>query len=132
MRGEYLVDLSYGILFLLFMIVVGRFINSKGRVFLSDAFATSPKIADAVASLLNVGFYIICVGLLLWTIGTGPHGTVIYTNTPSGAHTEVVFPLRDSIRKVLMPVGVSIFIVGVIHFLNILAVAILSRKRSGD
>ncbi|HEY1267550.1 MAG TPA: hypothetical protein VGH16_09860 [Candidatus Binatia bacterium] len=129
---EYWVDLSYGVLFLLFTIFTGSFINRKGRAFLADAFAASPTTGEALASLLNIGFYIICAGLLLWTIGTGPHGTVIYHQGPTGTQTETVFLVGDSIRKVFFLVGLSIFVVGIIHLINILAVAILSRKRSPD
>ena len=95
------------------MFFVGRYLRVKGDVFLADSFEKNPSVAEAVSSLLNIGFYIICIGILLMNMGSNEYAADLYA----------------FLRNLSVRLGLSIFAVGAIHFFNILVVAILSRKR---
>ena len=43
---------------------LGRTFHRAGGVFLRDAFAENAKLVDAVARLLDIGFYLVSVGFI--------------------------------------------------------------------
>ena len=54
---------------------VGRTLNRNGRIFLLENYAGKPQLADAINQMLLVGFYLINIGYIAYTMrirGTGP------------------------------------------------------------
>ena len=54
---------------------VGRTLNRNGRIFLLENYADKPQLADAINQMLLVGFYLINIGYIAYTMrirGSGP------------------------------------------------------------
>ena len=54
---------------------VGRTLNRNGRIFLLENYADKPQLADAINQMLLVGFYLINIGYIAYTMrirGVGP------------------------------------------------------------
>lgn len=57
------IGLSLGITFW-----VGRTLNRNGRIFLLENYADKPQLADAINQMLLVGFYLINIGYIAYTM----------------------------------------------------------------
>ncbi len=110
----------YAGFFAAFTFFVGAALRSRGWLFLSSAFEHRPAVASSVQFLLNLGFYLTCLGLLLWNLGTDPS-----TRWVDG---KQVFTLRDVVQSVSTRLGVSIIVVAALHTVNILVLSILNQK----
>lgn len=82
---------------------VARTLHRRGRVFLVDAFHGQEDLADSVNHLLAVGFYLINVGYVTFTLRT--------SGTPAN--------LRQAIELVSDKLGVVLLVLGVMHFFNL-------------
>jgi len=54
---------------------VGRTLNRNGRIFLLENYEDKPQLADAINQMLLVGFYLINIGYIAYTMrirGEGP------------------------------------------------------------
>ena len=100
--------------FIGFTIGVGHLLRTRGRVFLDHTFGDNPAVAGSVQLLLNLGFYLICGGLLLWNLGV-----------PATSDSR---SLAETIRTVSLRLGISIFVVAAFHSLNLLVLSILNRN----
>ena len=105
----------YAAAFIAFTFVVGHTLRTKGYVFLSHTFNRNPAVADSVQFLLSLGFYLLCAGLLLWNLGEPPVEQWSFQRVLENASVRL---------------GVSIFVVAVLHSFNILVLAILNRNNS--
>jgi len=106
----------FALIYIPLMIVLGETIHAQGRKLLRHAFGSDSPVASAVSMLLRLGWYITSGGLLLWNLGVDS-GTA--SNTVDGRWTDVSLRL-----------GVALFVVGVLHGLNILAVSLFHRKNA--
>jgi len=119
----------YAVLFTGFAAVVGRMLKRHGGVLLADSFGDDSPVGKSVSFLLDLGFYLLCLGLVLWNVGSPPTGQ--WRPDPDNPQQSMnVFAPEDVFYSVAMRLGVSIFVVAVFHSLNILVVSILSRKRT--
>jgi hypothetical protein len=100
-------------IFLPLMIIVGEFIHYYGRKVLSHAFGEAGAVSYAVTMLLRFGWYLIAVGLLLWNLGIKESDDA------------------DVFASVSLRLGITLFVLGFLHGINILAVSIFQRKQSG-
>lgn len=89
---------------------VARTLHSNGRTFLLDAFNGNEALADSVNHLLVVGFYLLNLGWIIFTLRT-------YHQVDSG---------RALVEMVSDKVGFVLIVLGLMHFANIL---IFSRMR---
>ena len=96
-------------------IALGETIHAQGRSVLQHAFGSVNPVSGAIGMLLRLGWYITSGGLLLWNLGIPSAGKEDF----SGLMTEVSLRL-----------GVALFIVGVLHGLNLLAVSLFHRKNT--
>ena len=110
----------YAVLFATFTYLVGSALRSRGWLFLSNTFENRPAVASSVQFLLNLGFYLMCLSLLLWNLGLDPS-----TRWVDG---KQVFTVRDLVQTVSVRLGISIFVVAAFHTINILVLSILSTK----
>ena len=108
----------YALLFIPFSIVLGEIIHRRGRLVVTSAFSTDTAVAAALSALLRIGWYLLCTGLLLWNIGT------------EGDILTRPYTLQRVISEVLFRLGVSIFVVAIMHGFNILALSLFHRKRT--
>lgn len=107
--------LLFAALFIPFAIIVGELIHRQGKKLVFHALGEASPVAEAVATLLRIGWYLITTGLLLWNLGT----------TFRSAAWEPM------LRDVSLRLGIAIFAVGVLHGLNILSLSLFHRKNAG-
>lgn len=110
-----------GILSIVFIIAVAsitRILSAYGRRFLNHTFKSDDAIVQPIHILLNLGFYLLCIGLFLWNIGV----------EGSSYSQENIY--LQVIEDAALRLGISIFVVGAFHSINILVLAIPNRKNS--
>jgi hypothetical protein len=110
----------YGVLFLAFIYFTGAALRKRGWTFLSNTFEHRPAVADSVQFLLSLGFYLTCLSLLLWNLGTDPSGSW----SPEGRE----FTTKDIVQTVATRLGICIFVVSIFHTINLLTLAVLNKK----
>jgi hypothetical protein len=108
----------FGVVFIIAVAIIARILTAYGRRFLNHTFKSDDSIVQPVHILLNLGFYLLCIGLFLWNIGIGGS---------SYSQENIYFQV---IEDAALRLGVSIFVVGAFHSINILVLAILNRKNS--
>lgn len=91
---------------------VARTLHKNGRTFLLDAFHGREEMADSVNHLLVVGFYLLNLGWIIFTLRT-------YT---------VVDSARALMELVSDKVGFVLIMLGVMHFVNILVFSRMRRR----
>jgi hypothetical protein len=109
----------FTVVFVPLVVILARILGTYGKRFLNHTFRSDENIVQPVNVLLNLGFYLLSAGLFLWNIGVGGNGYV-----PPGNLT--VLGLEDGALRL----GISIFVIGAFHSINILVIAILNRKNS--
>ncbi len=102
--------LVFAVIFVPIMILLGELIHAQGRKLLSHAFGGGSQVGGAVSILLRIGWYVTSVGLLLWNFGIEP-----------AAQEETV---GNSFTEISLRLGVSLFVVGLLHGINLLAVSL--------
>lgn len=109
------IEYSYGAYLALSLaatVWVARTLHKNGQVFLVDAFQGNAELADSVNHLLVVGFYLINIGYVTMTLTT-------YGNLET---------LRSAIELVSGKVGTILFVLGMMHFLNLYVFYRLRRR----
>ena len=90
---------------------VAQTLHKNGRVFLLDVFQGRADLADSVNHLLVVGFYLVNLGFVSWTLKVG-------YSIPDA---------RVSIETLSVKIGLVLLVLGFMHFFNLL---VFSRMRS--
>lgn len=108
----------FAVAFIIAVATIARILSAYGRRFLNHTFKSDDAIVQPVHILLNLGFYLLCIGLFFWNIGVGGS---------SYSQENVYFQV---IEDAALRFGISIFVVGAFHSINILVLAILNRKNS--
>jgi hypothetical protein len=108
----------FAVAFIIAVAIIARILSAYGRRFLNHTFKSDDAIVQPVHILLNLGFYLLCIGLFLWNIGV----------EGSSYSQENIY--LQVIQDAALRLGVSIFVVGAFHSINILVLAILNRKNS--
>ncbi|SCL20914.1 hypothetical protein GA0070624_2160 [Micromonospora rhizosphaerae] len=90
---------------------VARALSRNGLVFLEDVFADQ-RLANAVNSLLVVGFYLLNLGYV----------------TVAMKDTDPVHTTSQALEELSMKVGLVLLVLGALHFFNVFA---LGRYRRG-
>ena len=106
--------LLFTLIYLPLIIVVGELIHRQGRTVLRHAFGDTSAVATAVSMLLRFGWYLTSLGLLLWNLGV--------------QDSEWDVTHSDQFTRVCFRLGVAIFVLGVLHGGNLLAVSLFHRK----
>ena len=106
--------IAYIALFVAFTLVVGYLLRTRGRVFLEHVVANDSRTTDATNFLLNIGFYLLCLGILLLNIAAEPH----------------IATIAEAIRSVALRLGLGVVAVAVLHSLNVVVLALLIRRTS--
>ena len=108
----------FAVVFIIAVAIIARILSAYGRRFLNHTFKSDDALVQPVHILLNLGFYLLCIGLFLWNIGVGG----------SSYSQENIY--LQVIEDAALRLGISIFVVGAFHSVNILVLAILNRKNS--
>jgi hypothetical protein len=85
---------------------VGRTLNRNGRIFLLENYADKPQLADAINQMLLVGFYLINIGYISYTMrieGNGP------------------YTLAEGLEFLSTKIGAMAIVLGVMHFVLMFA-----------
>ncbi|MEV5713704.1 hypothetical protein AB0L41_07400 [Amycolatopsis mediterranei] len=93
-------------------VLVARTLSKHGRTFLTEVFADSPGLANAVNQLLVVGFYLISLGFV----------TLFLTSSTLVLTTRGVFELLS------VKIGTVALVLGVMHLLNVLVFNGIRRR----
>jgi hypothetical protein len=91
---------------------VARTLHKNGRTFLLDAFQGNEGLADSVNHLLVVGFYLLNLGWIIFTLRT-------YNDVMTG---------RALIELVSDKVGFVLIMLGIMHFGNIFVFSRMRRR----
>jgi hypothetical protein len=108
--------LTYLAVSLLVTIWVAHTLRRNGRSFLVDAFQGNVELADSINHLLVVGFYLINVGYVALALRTA----------------DQVTTARSAIELVCNKVGLVLFVLGAMHFLNLYVFNRLRRRGLAD
>lgn len=103
---------------------VARTLFSNGQAFLIDIFHREKALSDAVARLLDVGFYLVNIGfaLLLMKI-TIPE---VY-NYATRQYTTTVIGNQQMIEILSRKLGAFVFMLGIMLFINFFILLLLRR-----
>jgi len=112
MTQEPITIIAFSMLFIPFTLVVGHFLRTRGDVFLRFVFGGESTAVSATNFLLNIGFYLLCLGLLLLNIGS-----------PSRPGSWL-----GIIQEVAIRLGLCVTVVAVLHSVNVLVLALLIRR----
>lgn len=91
---------------------VARTLFKNGRIFLIDSFSGNKEMADAVNTLLTVGFYLVNIGFVAFFLRFG--------EKPSS--------LIESIEYISIKMGTVLFFLGMAHMFNVFNFARMRRK----
>lgn len=91
---------------------VARTLYRRGQVFLTDSFHGNRELAESVNHLLVVGFYLINVGYVTYTLRSAAE---IYT-------------LRAAIELLADKLGLVLLVVGGMHLFNVFVFARFRRR----
>jgi len=91
---------------------VAKALFKNGKIFLIDIFHGNTALADSVNNLLLVGFYLINIGYVVYTLQT---------------HTNVSNP-TIMIEELSVKIGFIILVLGVMHFFNLFVFFRLRKK----
>lgn len=80
---------------------VGRTLNSNGRIFLMESYADRPQLADAINQMLLVGFYLINIGYIAFTMR-------IVEGNPQR--------VSEAMEFLSTKIGLMAIVLGVMHF----------------
>jgi hypothetical protein len=92
---------------------VGRTLYRRGQVFLADSFHGNRELAESVNHLLVVGFYLINVGYVTYTLRS----------------TADIYTLRAAIELLADKIGLVLLVLGCMHLFNVFVFSRF-RKRS--
>ena len=93
-------------------VLVARTLSKHGRTFLTEVFADSPGLANAVNQLLVVGFYLVSLGFV----------TLFLTSSTRELTARGVFELLS------VKIGTVALVLGVMHLLNVLVFNGIRRR----
>jgi hypothetical protein len=91
---------------------VAKALFKNGKIFLIDIFHGNTALADSVNNLLLVGFYLINIGYVVYTLQTD-------TNVTNA---------RVMIEELSLKIGCIILVLGVMHFCNLFIFFKLRRR----
>lgn len=80
---------------------VGTTLNRNGKVFLNHNYAESPDLVDAISNMLLVGFYLINIGFVAYTLRIAGEGPMTWAQV---------------IEFLAVKVGFIAIVLGVMHF----------------
>lgn len=92
---------------------VARVLSRSGQVFLTRCFGHDEELASSTNRLLVIGFYLVNIGFISMRLNSWP-----------AAQVELIPALGSRI-------GLSILVLGVMHFVNMLMIARFGRTVSG-
>jgi hypothetical protein len=93
---------------------LGWTFHRAGQVFLKDAFTGNTTLVDAVARLLDIGFYLVSVGYVALT-----YSTLMQS-----------IDLSWLLKIVSMKIGGLMLFLGVAHLFNLLLLALFRQRRA--
>lgn len=111
MNYTILTYLIYTVISLGATVWVARTLFTNGRIFLVEAFGDK-NLADAVNTLLAVGFYLVNFGFVAFFLSIG------------GKPTDAV----EMIEYISVKVGIVLFFLGMVHIFNVFNFARIRRK----
>jgi len=93
---------------------VGRKLNINGRIFLLENYEDKPNLADAINQMLLVGFYLINIGFIAYTMRI--------TDVPPVSWADVLEFLS-------VKIGFMAIVLGIMHFSLMFALQQYSQRR---
>ncbi|MET8850572.1 hypothetical protein [Amycolatopsis sp. NPDC004625] len=93
-------------------VLVARTLSKHGRTFLTEVFADSPGLANAVNQLLVVGFHLVSLGFVTLFLTTGADITTA----------------REVVEMLSVKIGTVALVLGVMHLVNVLVFNGIRRR----
>ncbi|MEZ4775766.1 MAG: hypothetical protein R3D00_21480 [Bacteroidia bacterium] len=95
---------------------VGRSLFKNGRVFLIEIFHGNETLADSINQLLLVGFYLVNIGYISFTMYVGME----------------IRTFEHLIQKLSYKIGLIMIVLAAIHFLNLIVLYRMRRNRTHE
>ena len=95
---------------------VATTLSRNGKIFLADVFKAEAGLAEAVNTLLVVGFYLLNLGFVMLFLRAG----------------NEVHDLTGLFEQLSVKVGTVMLILGAVHFVNVLVFSSMRRKGRHD
>ena len=87
-------------------------LHRAGNLFLHDAYGSNPSLVRAIRSLLDIGYYLVCLGYITLTFQTEmPLNTV-----------------AQLIQVLTLKLGFFLLLLGALHVFNLLLLALFRRR----
>lgn len=93
---------------------VARTLRRSGAVFLDDAFRGNEALIRAITHLLDIGFYLVCVGYVLITVRT-----YVWLQT-----------IDEVFQTEVYKIGFLLLLLGAMHLFNLLLLGLFRRRTS--
>jgi NADH:ubiquinone oxidoreductase subunit 3 (subunit A) len=95
------------------VIVVLQFVLRRaGSLVLHDAYHSNPTFARAICRLLDIGYYLVCVGYVVMTVHTD----------------ELLGTAGQLLEAVTVKLGFFLLLLGALHVFNLLLLALFRRR----
>lgn len=107
---------------------VARTLLTSSKAFLLDIFHREQQLSDAVARLLDVGFYLVSFGCAFLMLKV--HTNRYYDSETSTWITETVASAQDLIETLSQKTGAFVLILGILLFLNLLILLALRKGKN--
>lgn len=95
---------------------VARILHRSGARFLNDAFNGDRQLISSVSRLLDTGFYLVSIGVTFASFDLFDH----------------LFDWQQMVRVELMSLGWFMFLLGGIHMVNLLLLALFRRRNAAS
>jgi hypothetical protein len=102
----------YSVICALLVVGLSQVLRHAGSVLLDDAFRGNPELARSILHLLDIAYYLVCLGYV---------AVSFRTFLPLNGAGQVAFVLA-------IKVGIFLLLLGCMHFFNLLLLAIFRRR----
>ncbi|MES2332421.1 MAG: hypothetical protein V4539_22630 [Bacteroidota bacterium] len=106
--------LVYLALMIFIIVYVGKLFYRNGRVFILSLFRNNAVLTDHVNHILLIAYYLFNIGYAFFTL----------------QRWEAILNIQSLISVIARNMGILIFILAITHYMNMLLIWYLSKKKS--
>ncbi len=101
----------------IFLIVALQIVLRRaGSLVLRDSYNSNPAFARAICRLLDIGYYLVCLGYVTMTVHT----------------TDILGTIGQLIETITVKLGFFLLLLGLLHVFNLLLLALFRRPKSAQ
>ncbi len=104
--------ISYILIASIVIIYVGNACYKNGKVYILNYFPNDVSFGNGINNVLRVAYYFLNIGLVIWTLRS----------------LRNIQTIEESITEICTRLAYILLIIGMLHFMNILAVYLLHKN----